>query len=148
MRGIGGRGFGCGGGRLCSGFPGTPTYALRFLQPCQQCYSSHIRSLKPKVNSRRPKRRRKRRASELPALSCCLQRNPGEWIPTWAFPVLPFWDFVFGVFLFVCPLHGGERHRRRPNRLSGFWKEKMGKTQQKYCRQTSWKPWTSRVLPR
>lgn len=148
MRGIGGRGFGCGAGSFSGGFPGTPKYALRFFRPCRPCRSSHIRRLKPEANSRRPKRRRKRRASGLPALSCCLQRNLGEWTPAWAFLSCLSGTSFFGVFMFVCPLRGGERHRRRPNCLSGFSKEKMGKTQQKYCRQTSWRLWTSRALPR
>lgn len=98
MRGIGGRGFGCGGGSFSGGFPGTPKYALRFFRPCRPCRSSHIRRLKPEANSRRPKRRRKRRASGLPALSCCLQRNLGEWTPAWAFPLLSLRCFL----VFLC----------------------------------------------
>lgn len=57
-------------------------------QPYGRRLSSRVRSLKPEANWRLLKRRSRRRASELPALSCCLWRNLGERAPTWPFPAL------------------------------------------------------------
>lgn len=70
-------------------------------QPCEHCRSSHIRCLKPEANLRWPKRRKKRRASELPVLSCCFPRNRGERTLTWAFPARPL-GLCFPAFEFFC----------------------------------------------